>query len=667
MRKAARSVGFVDTKSRFVGALLFLSLGWAVTGCEKKSPPDLAVEEGYRLLETDPKGAYEALSKAKQPNAPRVLLGRGLALERLRKYEDAEKLLAQAVAQARDPIATLPLARVRVVLGKADEARPLVDELAKKLPGDLSVLLLSTCLANDDARARTTLALLNEWGQLAESSKTSPPNAPSEYYLSKSVLHAQLKERQKAANAARQAKSKKLTSPESTFSLVELAVKSGRGDLAMELLRKLEEEDVLATHKARIAQLAHGLGDHALVGRILHVLPGNSPELLALRAEHKFFTQQPRADGALRRALDAAKEDGARARLWSMLAEALLRDGQAKEAKKEAEAMLEKYPSPGGRMLLARIELALDEPLRALAELKPLLEGPETPVTAYELAALAYVDLKQTERARKQLALLIEKDPGHLRAVKLAVDLEMKRGQHQEAIKIIEASLDRKPRSVGLLLLLAETKRRAKGDEAAIETLRSAVEKVPEDPRLWVTLAQAVQRKGSDAEALAVLETGQKAAAGAPMIILALAAQLEKAGERKRATSLYESLITEAQGDPVALNNLAMLYVDEGKNLDEAVALAERARKLSPAPGIVDTLGWALFKRGSPKDKARALELLSSVRDNLTSATSKFHLGAVKLASGETEEGNRLLQQALAQPGDFPESEQARELLATSR
>jgi TPR repeat protein len=121
-------------------------------------------------------------------------------------------------------------------------------------------------------------------------------------------------------------------------------------------------------------------------------------------------------------------------------------------------------------------------------------------------------------------------------------------------------------------------------------------------------------------------------------------------------------VLKTAQGDPVALNNLAVLYVDELGNVSRGVELAEQAHQLSQAPGIV-----ALFKRGQPKDIQRAAQLLESVREQLTSATSKYHLGAVLLATGNKDEGKRLLQQALAASSDFAEAEDARRLLASSK
>jgi len=64
-----------------------------------------------------------------------------------------------------------------------------------------------------------------------------------------------------------------------------------------------------------------------------------------------------------------------------------------------------------------------------------------------------------------------------------------------------------------------------------------------------------------------------------------------------------------------ALNYLGYSYADRGVNIDQAVALTQRAVALKPNNGYyVDSLGWALFKMGRVQDALveiqRAAELV---------------------------------------------------------
>ena len=98
-----------------------VALSLTTTGCQKEAPPDPHVQQGYQLLESDPQAAYDALGKAQNPTDQRVLLGRGLALERLRRYPEAEQALSSIQNKQDDPVTAFSLARVKVVLDKPDD------------------------------------------------------------------------------------------------------------------------------------------------------------------------------------------------------------------------------------------------------------------------------------------------------------------------------------------------------------------------------------------------------------------------------------------------------------------------------------------------------------------------------------------------------------------
>lgn len=60
---------------------------------------------------------------------------------------------------------------------------------------------------------------------------------------------------------------------------------------------------------------------------------------------------------------------------------------------------------------------------------------------------------------------------------------------------------------------------------------------------------------------------------------------------------------------PEVLNYLGYSWVDQGRNLPQAVAMLEKARALSPTDGyIVDSVGWAYYRLGRYADAAKTLE-----------------------------------------------------------
>lgn len=589
-------------RTRLASFTLLGMLSLPMAGCEKKTPPDPHLEQGFRLLTEDPKAAYDEFTQARDASHPDVLVGRGLALERLRQYEEAEQVLVEAhkLVPNQQP-ALFALSRVKIMLGKLDEARPLVEQLVALSPKELSAILLEVCLAKQESFARAALLHLETWQSYAREAKTP---IPAEYYVARMSLAQQLKTPAAFEEAKALVPNAKLSDRQGALSLIQLALKSGRNDLAAYLLRKVGEVAFQAPEKLQVAQMAHGLGDHGLVEKLLGelpVVPGQERELLLLRAKHNFVTGKAGAEIPIQRALTGTKDEATRLQLQLMLVEALSRGGNKEQARKEIEQLESEHPKMSSALLvrLARLRIALE------------------------------IDAKKPA----------------------------------EALRIAREAAGQAPKDVGLLLLLAEAERQANGVQAGIESLRRSVDQVPDDPRLRLAWAQALESNRQSKQALLVLQAAHAKLGDVPMIVAALALKLSQSGSAAEAAALYEKLLIEAKDNPVALNNLAMLYIDELGQIERGVELAEQAHRLSPAPAIIDTLGWALFKRGSGDDLKKARELLMSVSTQLSSPTFKYHLGAVLIASGETSQGKVLLQAALAAPEEFNGMDEARRLL----
>ena len=75
-------------------------------------------------------------------------------------------------------------------------------------------------------------------------------------------------------------------------------------------------------------------------------------------------------------------------------------------------------------------------------------------------------------------------------------------------------------------------------------------------------------------------------------------------GKLDEAARYLELLLKQKPHDPVALNNLAWVYQQQGKDAP-AQALARQAYVLAPSPQTADTLGWILTTSGNPKTARR--------------------------------------------------------------
>lgn len=635
----------------------------AVCGCDKKPPSEFHLERGYALIDSNPEAALEELKKVGKPDDIEVMLGMGLAHEGLGHYPSAQEWLERARKKSPEPPVLVPLARVEIMLGNLGAARTLIQDSSKKKQDELLIHLLETCVASDAASATRALAHLDDW-----SKKRSDPNSRDsvEFHLARASLLGQLNrplERRRAVEAARVSP---VPDVESALSLALLASRAGRSDFATDLLERVFPEVRTPARWRHIAELAHRLGQHDLTRKCLELLP-DSPDLLVLRARHELATGSKNADDAARAALPLATDDETRLELRTGLTESLLRLGKLDEARREANALLE-AGEPGAtkaRIISARILLAEGNPTAALESIQPLaLTGRKE---AREVAALALIDLERDAEAVPLIEANLSENAADYFAVRLLLKVQGKLKKVDEASRTLAGLVAKRPEDVTLRILWLESMATSKDQERTLRALEDSVAAIPNDARLWMLLVQHHQTRNDRTGALATLEEAAKKNPGDPLIAAALANYLTVAGRYQEAASKYEIALQFAQDDIVALNNLAMIYADKLDDPKRAVELAERAaQKARHQPAIVDTLGWALYRRGEKGDLERAKKLLTSIEGKLESSTAKFHLGAVLIASGQRDEGRALLGRALAGGASFPESEEAKKLLAAA-
>jgi Flp pilus assembly protein TadD len=140
----------------------------------------------------------------------------------------------------------------------------------------------------------------------------------------------------------------------------------------------------------------------------------------------------------------------------------------------------------------------------------------------------------------------------------------------------------------------------------------------------------------------------------------------ERKGDLARALEQYKRVIALTPQSPVGYNNVAWLYARQAKNLDEALALAQKAQELAPNSGaVLDTLGWVHYQRG---EYTRAEPILKKATGLLTSnATLFYHLGMTYYKLGRREDAAAALRRSLQLQETIPQAEEIRALLVELR
>jgi tetratricopeptide (TPR) repeat protein len=198
-----------------------------------------------------------------------------------------------------------------------------------------------------------------------------------------------------------------------------------------------------------------------------------------------------------------------------------------------------------------------------------------------------------------------------------------------------------------LRAIRAEAARREGDFLPAIALHREFLAASPDSAEVQIALANLLRESGQFAEAL---DLYRKVATKfpthkAPLLGQALVAEAQ--GAPDKAEEFYRATLRHHPSDDLAANNLAYLLANSGKNLPEALTLAERVHARTPQDrGIQDTLAWVLAKSG---DTSRAIFLLQGLLPALPdSSTVHYHLGFAYHRAGNKAQAKRYLDLALA-------------------
>lgn len=172
--------------------------------------------------------------------------------------------------------------------------------------------------------------------------------------------------------------------------------------------------------------------------------------------------------------------------------------------------------------------------------------------------------------------------------------------------------------------------RREQRNEEALATAREALAFAP-DRNLKIQLGDLFRSLGEPAEAEAVFTQiiNEDEATGHPTdwrLLYARGAAREQLDRWDEAEIDLVKANTLAPDQPALLNYLGYSWIDRGENTDEAFAMIQRAAELRPNAGfIIDSLGWAHFRRGAYDEAVKYLE--RAVELSPSEAVLNEHLG----------------------------------------
>ena len=393
------------------------------------------------------------------------------------------------------------------------------------------------------------------------------------------------------------------------------------------------------------AHAANGQGDAGIsqlietgrmAGSDIDALPDYIQLNIALMAEYLGHTEEARRRAGNLQRLDLS------AGLAIQLAGFFIRDGDLQAA----DTLLGKRLSDQFNRH-STMEMLIEQPQRG-TDIDSLIAS-----SIIEAALAAQNETAQRSlSARLRLALFIapELEFGHLLLAQQLSDF----GQFDEAIihldRIAVDGLFGQPAQ----LLKASIFESLGKTERSISILKAAVTGDRDNAYLYQRIGDSYRRarnftqsRDSYMKALALGNDTGVLHRNLGMALEQLGEDLAAEGHLLRALELNPS-------DAYALNYLGYWWADEGRNLEQAIGLIERAVEERPGSGFfVDSLGWVHFKLGDPQKAVGYLERATELEPSDPEITG--HLGDVYWVLGRYDEARFKWRLALSLSADEEE------------
>lgn len=279
------------------------------------------------------------------------------------------------------------------------------------------------------------------------------------------------------------------------------------------------------------------------------------------------------------------------------------------------------------------------------------------------------VDLLQQKKyadAEQAFREALDLNPKNTRALMGQVEVMVADKRPQEAIELLQGEVTKYPDRLDLRLALGNAAVRSGQYDTALSAYQEVLPRLSQDPQaqadLHLRIGETYRRKGDQEKAISNLKQAQAILPESVTIAGTLAIALDADGQRGAAEESYRGVLKLDPNNAVAMNNLAYLLSENGGDLDEALSLAQQARKAQPGlTEISDTLGWILLKKNMPDAAIAAFDTV--VQKEPTRVAYHYHLAMALVQKGDKFAAAQQLKTALNYSPTEAEAAKIRELL----
>jgi tetratricopeptide (TPR) repeat protein len=321
------------------------------------------------------------------------------------------------------------------------------------------------------------------------------------------------------------------------------------------------------------------------------------------------------------------------------VAQLAMQRGDPRTALAYAEEMRKLKPDSAIPRLL---ECAALSRMDNLGEARAVLDEifKDNPDDADALIQRGMLDLRQKRYLDAELPFrrAYRVDPSNMQGLVGLVQIHFLKNEQDKGIELIAAELAKSPTSRELRRELANTELRANQYEKAMADYQGVLDAYKDTPleqaAVYARIGEIQQRQGDSGHAIENLKKATELARDQASYFSLLAQVYDNSGNKKEAMAAYRSAFKLDPNSPLLMNNIAFLLADTGGDLDEALNLAQHARRQLPNfDAVSDTIGWIYLKKDLTDSAVRIFEEL--VEKFPKNAMFHFHYGAALAKKGD--------------------------------
>ena len=332
------------------------------------------------------------------------------------------------------------------------------------------------------------------------------------------------------------------------------------------------------------------------------------------------------AEAALRA---ANKLDPANLQAATGLASVALRKNDPTSLQDIAEQTIQLHSNlPNGYIWRGTAEASRKEFDKAQADFQTALAKDPNNSVAYQELGQVRVAQGHAAEGEGMIEKALEKDPGSNSALATLVFYDMQAKQPAKAIARVQAQIAKSPNNAGFYAELAQLQYETKDYKSSLDSARKAMQLSPtsSEPVAWFVRNEIAL--GDLDTALSTQQNWVNSHTNVAQGYEVLGTLQEAKGNDSAAMDNYKKALQLDPNSVVASNNLALITLESGQNVDVALSLAQTARRNAPdSPDTADTLAWVYYYK---QNYGAARDLLeSALQASPDNATMHFHLGMI--------------------------------------